>query len=64
MRDSRRLEDPSPARPEDAEAGATWRLIDRHNWKCNAAGKLEACPPEVLKDAKFEATRRSIAGRA
>jgi hypothetical protein len=39
MRDSRRLDDPSPARPEDAEAGATWRLIDRHKWKCRALGQ-------------------------
>jgi len=61
MRDSGQLEPPSPAEPEDRATGATRESIRRHDWKSEAA-RLRA--PDVLKDAKFEATRGSIPGTA
>jgi hypothetical protein len=65
MRDSRRLEDRSPAKPEDAGCGATRNLIGRRDWKSMAArGNPQARAPDVLKDARVEATRNSIAGAA
>lgn len=65
IRTAGQLVDRSPAKPEDAEAGATW-------WKASAGatgeagprGKLPASAPEALKDTRFGATRRSIAGTA
>jgi hypothetical protein len=64
-RDSGQLEDPSPAQPEDAGTGAHRDLIDRRNGKSRVAGVTPGLEhPEALKDARFEATRRSIAGKA
>jgi hypothetical protein len=63
-RNSRQLEDPSPAKPEDAVAGATRGLIGRRNWKSEDSGRPGVSSPVALKDARFEATRKSIAGKA
>jgi len=56
MRDSRRLEDPSPAEPEDAETGATRGLIGRRDRDSGTAGQPEVPVPDELKDARFRAT--------
>jgi hypothetical protein len=39
MRDSRKLEDPSPAQPEDAGFGETRNLIRRRCWRSEDSGK-------------------------
>jgi len=44
--------------------GATRSHIGRRNWKREAEGRPEVPAPVALKDAKFGATRRSIAGTA
>jgi hypothetical protein len=64
MRDSRRLEDPSPARPEDAGCGATRNHIGRLDRDSGAEGQPKVPEPDVLKDARFGATRNAIAGTA
>jgi hypothetical protein len=57
--------DRSPAKPEDAETGATRQIVSAGaTGRVRLRGKPQASAPEVLKDAKFEATRRSIAGKA
>ncbi len=76
MRDSRQLEDPSPAEPEDAGCGATCNYIGRHDRKSRAAGlrvqtgRAEGCENRgnsklhrghSLRDAGFGATRRPSA---
>jgi hypothetical protein len=63
-RDSGRLEYPSPVQPEDAGTGETREIIDRRNQKSKATGQLGAYALDVLKDARFGVTRRSIAGKA
>jgi len=62
MRDSRRLEDPSPARPEDEECGATRKPIGRRDRESGAQGQPKVPVPDALKDVRFGATRNSIAG--
>jgi hypothetical protein len=64
MRNSRQLEDPSPAEPEGAGCGATRSHIGRHDRESGAEGQPGVPEPDELKDARFEATRSSIAGRA
>jgi len=64
MRNSRQLEDPSPAKPEDAVCGATRRSIGRRDRDSGAEGRPKVPEPDELKDARIEATRNSIAGTA
>jgi len=63
MRDSRRLEDPSPAKPEDAGCGATRSHIGRRDRGSRVEGRPKALALDALKDARIEVTRNSIAGR-
>src|SRR5208337_1737099 len=64
MRVKRQLETPLPARPEDAGFGATRSLIGKRHWKSEDSGQPGASVSMLLKDARFEATRMSIAGTA
>jgi len=64
MRNSRQLEDPSPAEPEDAGCGVTRSHIGRRDRESGAKGRPKVPEPDELKDARIEATRNSIAGTA
>jgi hypothetical protein len=64
MRNSRQLEDPSPAEPEDAGCGATRSPIGRRDRESGAEGQPKVPEPDELKDARIGATRNSIAGTA
>jgi hypothetical protein len=65
IRTAGRLVDRSPAKPEDAGTGATRQSVSAGaTGGARLRGKPQASAPEVLKDARFEATRRSIAGKA
>jgi len=64
MRNSRQLEDPSPAEPEDAGCGVTRNHIGRRDRESGAEGRPKVSVPDELKDARIEATRNSIAGKA
>jgi hypothetical protein len=46
------------------ERGATRNHTERRNWKCGAEGQPKAPAPETPKDARREATRESVAGKA
>jgi hypothetical protein len=60
--ETRKLE--PTAKPEGAECGETRKPTGRRNWMSNAEGKPKASAPEAPKDARFGATRRSVAGKA
>jgi len=46
------------------EPGQPGDYISKRNWKSEAVGRPGAHATEALKDAKFGATRISIAGKA
>jgi len=59
MRNSRRLEDPSPAESEDAARGATRSCIGRRDWKSRAA-RFERRTSRRMRDSgQLEAPSRA-----
>jgi hypothetical protein len=65
MRDSRRLGAPSPAKPEIKDEGKPEAWIESVAEEVRKTGRPgESLKPAARKDARFEATRRSIAGTA
>jgi len=50
--------------PEDTGSGATWRLIVGDTGGAKQRGNSRLSQPAPPKDARIEATRRSIAGKA
>jgi len=65
MRDSRRLGAPSPAKPEIEDEGKPEAWIESVAEEVRKTGRPgESLKPAARKDARFEATRKSIAGTA
>jgi len=64
MRDSVRTGDPSPAKAGRRAFGATRQLVGKQYWCSEYAGRPGFLKPVLLKDARVEATRNSIAGTA
>jgi len=64
VREPGRPGEPNQPVPEDTESGATWRLIVGDTGRAKHRGNLRLSQPAPPKDARIEATRRSIAGKA
>jgi len=64
MRDSVRTGNPSPAKAGRRAFGATRQLVGKQYWYSEYAGRPGFLKPVLLKDARVEATRNSIAGTA
>lgn len=64
MRDSVATGDPSPAKAGRRVIGATRKPVGKQHWYSEYAGRPGFLKPVLLKDARVEATRSSIAGTA
>lgn len=64
MRDSVATGDPSPAEAGRRVIGATREPVGKQYWYSEYAGRPGFLKPVLLKDARVEATRNSIAGTA